>query len=126
MNRDRINSLLNRVPTHVIIILTILVWILPTIGLLVTSLRPRQDVNNTGWWTVLSPSPGAQEYSTFCSSCHGTDGRKLPNANLADPNFLAKFPRSFQLITALGKPINGKPHMGNIPQPDPQQAAPQL
>ncbi len=123
MNRDRINKYLGRVPTHVIIILTILIWILPTIGLLVTSLRPPQDVNNTGWWTVLSPPPGEQAYATYCASCHGVDGKKLPQANLADPNFLDKYPRSFQMITALQKPINGKPHLGSIPMPSAQQVA---
>ncbi len=123
MNRDRINKLLSRVPTHVIIILTILIWIIPTIGLLVTSLRPRQDINTTGWWTVLSPPPGEQDYTTFCSSCHGPDGKKLPQANLADPNFLSKYPRSFQMITVLQKSINGKPHLGNIPMPTAQQVA---
>ncbi len=124
MNRDRINKILSGVPTHAIIILTILIWILPTVGLLITSLRPRADVNNSGWWTVFSGStPGAQEYTTFCASCHGADGKKLPNANLADASFLSQFPRSFQLTTALQKPINGKPHLGSIPMPSPQQTA---
>ena len=53
----------------------------------------------------------------------GADGKKLPNANLADANFLNKYPRSFQLISALQKPINGQPHMGSIPMPSPQQVA---
>ncbi len=123
MNRDRINKYFRSVPTHAIIILTILIWILPTIGLLVTSLRPRQDVNNSGWWSVFSPPPGAKDYTTFCESCHGPDGSKIPQANLADRNFLSNYPRSFQLITALQKQINGQPHMGTIPMPSPQQAA---
>ncbi len=123
MNRDRINKYLRSVPTHAIIILTILIWILPTIGLLVTSLRPRQDVNNSGWWSVFSPPPGAKDYTTFCESCHGPDGSKIPQANLADRSFLSNYPRSFQLLTALQKQINGKPHMGTIPMPSPQQAA---
>ncbi len=124
MNRDRINKILNGVPTHVIIILTLLIWILPTIGLLITSLRPRADVNNSGWWTAFSTTtPGAQEYTTFCSSCHGPDGSKLPKANLADLNFMSQFPRSFQLMTALKKPIDGKPHLGSIPMPSDQQVA---
>ncbi len=123
MTRDQINKYLNRVPTHFIIILTILIWIVPTIGLMVTSFRPRQDINTTGWWTVLSASPGQQAYTTSCASCHGADGKKLPQANLADPNFLSKYPRSFQMITALQKQINGKPHMGDVAMPSPQQVA---
>lgn len=38
---------------HLVIILTCLVWILPTLGLLVSSVRPAHDVAATGWWTVL-------------------------------------------------------------------------
>ncbi len=123
MTRDSINKRLGQLPTHVIVIFTILFWILPTVGLLVTSLRPRQDINTSGWWTVVSPSPGAQAYSQFCSSCHGSNGKAIAAANLADPAVIAKYPRSFQLITVLGRQFNGKPHMGNVPMPSPQQAA---
>src|SRR5690606_38418465 len=38
---------------HLVIILTCLVWILPTLGLLVSSVRPAHDVAATGWLTVL-------------------------------------------------------------------------
>ncbi len=34
--------------------LLVLAWTVPTIGLLVTSLRPQDDSASTGWWTVLS------------------------------------------------------------------------
>ncbi len=30
-----------------------LVWTIPTIGLLVTSFRPLDDINSGGWWTVI-------------------------------------------------------------------------
>lgn len=45
--------ILSRVPLHVVIILIALVWIFPTLGVLVTSFRPAQDVAATGWWTAL-------------------------------------------------------------------------
>ncbi len=39
--------------TGFVIVLTVL-WTIPTLGLLVTSLRPADQANNSGWWTVLS------------------------------------------------------------------------
>ncbi|EKD87769.1 MAG: ABC transporter, permease protein [uncultured bacterium] len=54
MRRSKINSILNKIPTHFIIIFTMLVWLVPTIGLFVTSLRPLPLINTTGWWTAFS------------------------------------------------------------------------
>jgi alpha-glucoside transport system permease protein len=39
--------------TGFVIVLTVL-WTIPTLGLLVTSLRPAEEANNSGWWTVLA------------------------------------------------------------------------
>jgi alpha-glucoside transport system permease protein len=50
---ERLMRVISRVPLHVVIILIALVWIFPTLGVLVTSFRPAQDVAATGWWTAL-------------------------------------------------------------------------
>src|ERR671923_1444012 len=125
MNRDQINKLLNKVPTHVIIILTMIIWIVPTLGLLITSLRPPEAVRSTGWWTVFSPQgTGATgPYATYCAECHGADGKALPQADLSNPELIAKYPRSLQLLALLRKDINGQPHMGDNPLPSAQEAA---
>lgn len=31
-----------------------ILWTLPTFGLLVTSIRPQEDINTSGWWTFLA------------------------------------------------------------------------
>ena len=31
-----------------------LLWLIPTIGLLITSFRPAEDANSSGWWTVFA------------------------------------------------------------------------
>ena len=102
-----------------------LIWLVPTIGLLVTSFRPFQAINASGWWTVFSSSaiPGAAPYQASCASCHGADGKKLPAADLTEPQVINKYPRSLQLLAVLRKPINGQPHMGDKPIPTAQQAA---
>lgn len=125
MNRDQINKLLNKIPTHVIIILTMIIWIVPTLGLLVTSLRPPEAVRSSGWWTVFSPQgTGASgPYATYCAECHGADGKALPQADLTNPELIAQYPRSLQLLAMLRKDINGQPHMGDNPLPSAQEAA---
>jgi alpha-glucoside transport system permease protein len=123
MKKERVNKLLNKLPTHVIIIFTMLIWIVPTVGLLVTSLRPPAEVGNTGWWTVFAPKNASEPYATYCAECHGADGKALPQADLTNLQLIAKYPRSLQLLAMLRKDINGQPHMGDTPLPSAQEAA---
>jgi len=46
-------SAFSKVPLNLVIIITALIWILPSVGLLVTSFRPSADVAASGWWTVF-------------------------------------------------------------------------
>ncbi len=123
MNAGRIKRYLSNLPIHVILIGICLIWLLPTIGLLVTSFRPVQAINDSGWWEVLGPPRGAAEYNQFCASCHGSDGAKIASANLADAQLIVNYQRSVNLIAALKTPINGQPHMLNNPLPNDTQAA---
>jgi alpha-glucoside transport system permease protein len=50
----RIVRTLNRTPIHIALGIIALVWLVPTIGLLITSFRPRNDIAATGWWETLS------------------------------------------------------------------------
>lgn len=45
-----------RVGLHVSLAIIMILWLLPTIGMLVNSFRPAADVSRTGWWTALSPT----------------------------------------------------------------------
>ena len=31
-----------------------ILWTVPTIGLLITSFRPEDDITSSGWWTILT------------------------------------------------------------------------
>ena len=123
MMRQKINNFLNGLPTNLVLVLICSLWLLPTIGLLVTSFRPFQDISETGWWQVMDPPKGEAEYRASCASCHGADGKALPAADLTNPDLIANYRRSFTLIAALEKEIAGKPHLGSTPMPDEQQTA---
>jgi alpha-glucoside transport system permease protein len=48
-----------------LVILLTVVWTIPTVGLLITSLRPARDVATTGWWTFfVHPSLTLDNYQT--------------------------------------------------------------
>ncbi len=49
----KISKPFSRSLLHLIIIITAFIWILPTVGLLITSFRPPPDVAASGWWTVF-------------------------------------------------------------------------
>ena len=50
---ERLVRMVGRSPVHIILGLIALVWLVPSIGLLVTSFRPSADMRATGWWTIL-------------------------------------------------------------------------
>jgi alpha-glucoside transport system permease protein len=45
--------LLQKAPVRIAVVLICLVWTIPTLGLLVTSIRNPLDIASSGWWTSL-------------------------------------------------------------------------
>lgn len=39
---------------YLVMIIITIAWVVPTMGLLVSSFRPADDVRRTGWWTVIT------------------------------------------------------------------------
>jgi alpha-glucoside transport system permease protein len=44
-----------RLPLHIAIIGLMALWLVPSIGLLINSLRPAAEVSSSGWWTAIAP-----------------------------------------------------------------------
>jgi alpha-glucoside transport system permease protein len=42
--------------THVVLLILAIIWLTPSVGLLVTSFRPRDAISSSGWWTAFSPA----------------------------------------------------------------------
>lgn len=60
---------------RVVLILTGLFWLMPTVGLLVSSLRSPQDIAESGWWKVFA-EPARLTWSSY--------GHLLENAKVMD------------------------------------------
>ena len=51
---EQVTRFIARSPIHIVLGLIGLVWLLPSIGLLITSFRPSSDMRATGWWTIIT------------------------------------------------------------------------
>lgn len=50
---SRVSRFFKRLPLHIVLILVVIIWLTPTVGLLVSSFRPAQLISRTGWWTAF-------------------------------------------------------------------------
>ncbi|MEL6326773.1 MAG: carbohydrate ABC transporter permease [Cyanobacteria bacterium J06626_23] len=67
-NDSRLGQILAKAPVHLTVVAIALIWTLPTLGLLISSLRPRDDILDSGWWSVfLHPL----EFTQFTLSNYG-------------------------------------------------------
>jgi alpha-glucoside transport system permease protein len=51
---ERLVGFVTRSPVHIALMLIAAVWLVPTVGLLVTSFRDRSDALSSGWWHVFT------------------------------------------------------------------------
>jgi len=49
--------------TTLVMLLVVCIWLLPTVGLVVTAFRPQMDSVTTGWWTAII-DPFHQNWTT--------------------------------------------------------------
>lgn len=61
--KKKITKLLSRPLLHIVIIFISLMWLLPSVGLLISSFRVRNDVMSSGWWTVFQHPFEFTQYS---------------------------------------------------------------
>lgn len=55
------NQLISKIIVNVVLAIICIAWTIPTIGLLISSIRTREDIATSGWWTVFPH----QEFSTI-------------------------------------------------------------
>jgi len=47
---------LPRIFVHLAVLVLVILWLVPTLGILVTSIRDRDQITTSGWWTAFSSS----------------------------------------------------------------------
>ncbi len=62
-----LSRFIRRIPLHVIVIGLALIWLIPVIGLLVSSFRPARAIADTGWWTAFA-NPGQFTTSLYAEA----------------------------------------------------------
>ena len=50
----KIVRVLGKAPVHVVLVVVGILWLMPALGLFLTSLLSAEDVSNQGWWQVFS------------------------------------------------------------------------
>ncbi|HEX2766018.1 MAG TPA: carbohydrate ABC transporter permease [Candidatus Limnocylindria bacterium] len=51
---ERLSRFVAKAPIHVALIIIGAIWLLPTIGLFITSFRPSSEILSSGWWEVFT------------------------------------------------------------------------
>ncbi|WP_417741249.1 carbohydrate ABC transporter permease [Salipiger sp.] len=46
--------------TNIAVLLLVVIWLIPTVGLLVSSFRDREQISETGWWAAMFPVESAE------------------------------------------------------------------
>jgi alpha-glucoside transport system permease protein len=68
----RIGRLVARLPVHLFLLFVAVLWLMPTLGLFLTSLLSPSDYITNGWWKVIS-HPHLATWSNYSAVWNGTD-----------------------------------------------------
>lgn len=63
----------SQIIVHAVLIALIIIWSLPTIGVLITSIRPADEVSRTGWWRVFNKETGGVTLDNYRQVLAGKD-----------------------------------------------------
>ena len=57
-----------RWPTHMVLVVLCFLWVVPTLGVVITSLRTPSDISASGWWTAIGNPLSLDNYATVINS----------------------------------------------------------
>ena len=65
---ERIVGVIRRSPVHIALLVIGAIWLVPTLALAVTSVRPRSDTLSSGWWHVFESHLTLANYSAVLNA----------------------------------------------------------
>jgi alpha-glucoside transport system permease protein len=80
---------LGKLPLQIFLAVVALLWLVPTIGLLITSIQPSSEISTSGWWKLFS-HPSQATFSHYSALFHnaGLTGALKTTAYIAVGNTL--------------------------------------
>ncbi|MDQ4034797.1 MAG: carbohydrate ABC transporter permease [Chloroflexota bacterium] len=85
---ERILAAIGRTPVHIVLAMIALIWLVPTFGLLVTSFRPRTDIQASGWWTILAEPRLTLENYQLVLEAQGMQAAFINSVSISIPSTL--------------------------------------
>ncbi len=92
-----------KIATHITVLLMVLIWLLPTLGLFVSSFRDRDQIASSGWW--LTPFSVDLNFRVRLSpeTQFEAQGQFILEGNVFnEPSLLARFPDGNGVVSAFG------------------------
>jgi alpha-glucoside transport system permease protein len=85
----RIARAVGRTPLHIGLAVIAILWLIPTLGLFLTSLMPAEEITQEGWWKVFS-KPSITTFENYKNLFHNNDLTKalVTTAEIAVGNTL--------------------------------------
>lgn len=94
---------------HVILFCLAVVWLVPSVGLLITSFRPREAIATSGWWTSFSPAQFTVENYSEVLTAQGMGDSFINSFKITIPSTLLPIAISAIAAYALAwMPIKGR------------------
>jgi alpha-glucoside transport system permease protein len=88
---------------NISVVLMVVLWLIPTVGLLVSSFRDRDQISETGWWKAPLPVELVFRSRAAADSQREIDGLFVIEGNVfADPEQARWFPEGAGTVTRFG------------------------
>jgi alpha-glucoside transport system permease protein len=96
--RKRRKIAVSRWLVHVTLFVLAVIWLTPSVGLLITSFRPREAIASSGWWTAFTPARFTFENYALVLNAQGMGDSFLNSFKITLPSTF--FPLFFASIAA--------------------------